>query len=207
MPCARPSVTACPQLAIDRPGWDGRGAPTDLAGNARAAVDVLDARGIDRATVVGHSLGGAIAVWLAAEYPDRVEALVLAAPSASCESLNRLDEILATPLVGPALATSAFVGIGLSLKLSPARDRVAARFRLPEDYLYGYSRTLLSPLTWHAFAVEQRMLVRELPALEARLPAVSAATTIVIGSADRIVTPEFGAQPGRRNFAARSSWS
>jgi pimeloyl-ACP methyl ester carboxylesterase len=176
-------------LAIDRPGWNGRGEPTDLAGNARAALTVLDDHGIARATVVGHSLGGAVAAWLAAQYPERVRALVLVAPSASCESLNRLDELLATPVLGSALATGAFVGLGLTLKLRTTRHRISTGFGLPEDYLLGYSRTLLDPLTWHAFSVEQRTLVRELPELEARLARISAATTIVTGTADRIVSP------------------
>jgi pimeloyl-ACP methyl ester carboxylesterase len=176
-------------LAIDRPGWDGRRGPTDLAGNARAALAELDARGIERATVVGHSLGGAIAAWLAAEYPHRVSSLVLAAPSASCESLNRLDAILATPFVGSALATGVSVGIGAILRPAGVRRRISARFGVPEGYLLGYSQALLNPLTWHAFSVEQRMLVHELPELESRLSAISAPTTIIIGTADRIVSP------------------
>ena len=49
-------------VAIDRPGWDGRSVPADLTGNARAALAALDNRGIDRATIVGHSLGAAVAV-------------------------------------------------------------------------------------------------------------------------------------------------
>ena len=187
-----------PALAIDRPGWDGHTAPADLRGNARAAVDVLDDHGIDRATVVGHSLGGAVGAWLAAEYPERVGALVLAAPSASRESLNRLDEMLATPFLGSTLATGAFVGLGLSLKLRTTRRRISASFGLSEGYLLGYSRTLLNPLSWHAFAVEQRMLVRQLPALEAQLSAITAATTIVIGTADRIVSPASARQLATR---------
>ncbi|HTX33227.1 MAG TPA: alpha/beta hydrolase [Solirubrobacteraceae bacterium] len=178
-----------PTLAIDRPGWDGRSTPTDLAGNARAAVSVLDDAGIERATLVGHSLGGAVAAWLAAEYPERVGALVLAAPSASCQSLNRLDDLLATPFLGSALATGAFIGLGLTLKLRAARHRISSGFGLPEDYLLSYSRTLLNPLVWHSFAVEQRTLTRELPELELRLESISAATMIVTGTADRIVSP------------------
>ncbi len=176
-------------LAIDRPGWDGRSEPTDLAGNARAALASLDDHGIERATVVGHSLGGAVAAWLAAEYPHRVSSLVLMAPSASCESLNRLDELLATPFLGAALATSVSVGIGATLRLAALRRRISARFRVPEDYLLAYSQSLLDPRTWHSFSVEQRMLVHELPELESRLSAISAPTTIIIGGADRIVSP------------------
>jgi pimeloyl-ACP methyl ester carboxylesterase len=43
--------------------------------------DVLSAAGLDRACVVGHSLGGMVAAELAAGQPDRVERLVLVAPA------------------------------------------------------------------------------------------------------------------------------
>src|SRR5947209_14666259 len=72
-----------PTIAIDRPGWDGDRGPADLAGNARAAIAAIDAAGARRAVVVGHSFGGAVAAWVAATTPDRVRALVLAAPSAN----------------------------------------------------------------------------------------------------------------------------
>ena len=43
-------------------------------------ADVLDALGLDRVELVGHSLGGWRAVWFAARYPERVTRLVLGAP-------------------------------------------------------------------------------------------------------------------------------
>lgn len=178
-----------PTIAVTRPGWDGGSEPLDLAGNAEAAVAALDARGVERATVAGHSLGGAIAAWLAAEHPERVSALVLIAPSASRAALNRLDGLLALPIIGSALSTSALAGLGLVLKPAALRRRISAEFGLEDRYLRRYARTLLDPLTWHAFVVEQRMLVRDLPALEDRLSAITAPTTIVSGTADRIVSP------------------
>jgi len=39
-------------------------------------VDVLDALGIEHVTVVGHSVGGALALMLAAEHPSRVDHVV-----------------------------------------------------------------------------------------------------------------------------------
>ncbi|VDS09832.1 2-hydroxy-6-oxo-6-phenylhexa-2,4-dienoate hydrolase [Paracoccus haematequi] len=48
----------------------------DLSDMAADTIAVLDAAGIDRAHVMGHSLGGMIAQVLAAEYPDRVLSLI-----------------------------------------------------------------------------------------------------------------------------------
>src|SRR5881392_3625335 len=51
----------------------------DYSIGAHAAVirDVLAAIGIDRATVVGHSLGGGVAMQFFYQFPQRVERLVL----------------------------------------------------------------------------------------------------------------------------------
>jgi pimeloyl-ACP methyl ester carboxylesterase len=174
-------------VAIDRPGWDGRSSPSDLAGNADWALAALDTRGIDRATVVGHSFGGAVAAWLAAQHPERVGALVLAAPSANVASLNRADRVLATPLVGQLLGAALLAGAGVALTSTPLRRRIASALELDSGYLQIAGRTLRRPATWRAFAAEQRTLVTRLPSLEARLAQISAPTTIAIGTADRIV--------------------
>lgn len=174
-------------IAIDRPGWNGRSAPRDLEGNAQAALAPLDDERIDRATVVGHSFGGAVAAWLAARYPARVEALVLVAPSANLASLSRLDSVLAAPVVGRVASSALLAGLGLALETAPVRARIAGGLALDDRYLEVAGRLLLRPSSWRAFFLEQRLLFRELPALEARLPDISAPTTIVAGAADRIV--------------------
>ena len=48
----------------------------------------LDALGIERAHLVGHSLGGAVAATLAAEHPERVASLTLIAPAGLGEEIN-----------------------------------------------------------------------------------------------------------------------
>jgi pimeloyl-ACP methyl ester carboxylesterase len=174
-------------VAIDRPGWDGRSAAADLAGNAEAALAALDAQGIDRATVVGHSFGGAVAAWLGAEHPERVSALVLAAPSANVASLNRLDRVLAAPLVGALLGATALASAGVTLTTTPLRRRIAPALALDSRYLQLAGRIMLRPAAWRAFTAEQRTLVARLPSLEARLGKISVTTTIAIGTADRIV--------------------
>jgi lipase len=60
-----------------RSPWSG---PQTLAGHAADLDDVLDACGIEQATLVGHSFGGLIALVHAATRADRVTALVLLDP-------------------------------------------------------------------------------------------------------------------------------
>jgi pimeloyl-ACP methyl ester carboxylesterase len=43
----------------------------------RQMIQLLDALGIDKAHFVGSSMGGAVALWLTVNYPDRVSKLVL----------------------------------------------------------------------------------------------------------------------------------
>lgn len=45
-----------------------------------ALMGALDAAGVERFTPVGNSLGGAVALRMALDYPERVEALILMAP-------------------------------------------------------------------------------------------------------------------------------
>lgn len=72
--------------------FDHRGIGASEAGDAelyttrafaRDAVAVLDAAGVQAAHVVGHSMGGRVAQWLAVDDPERVRKLVLIATTAS----------------------------------------------------------------------------------------------------------------------------
>ena len=174
-------------IAFDRPGWDRRSRVRDLAGNASAARNVLDAVGVERATVVGHSLGAAVAVWLAWSSPERVGRLVLVAPAANLDSLSAVDYLMAAPVVGWLASLGAMSGGGLVLGAGPVRRWVAEATALDDRYLRTAGRMLLAPAAWRSFAREQRFLVRDLPVLERRLGEIAAPTTIVAGGADRVV--------------------
>jgi pimeloyl-ACP methyl ester carboxylesterase len=174
-------------IAIDRPGWDGRSPVRDLAGNASAARTALDRVGADRATVVGHSLGAAVAAWLAWSSPERVGRLVLVAPAVNVDSLSIVDYILAAPVVGWLASVGAMAGGGLVLGTRPVRRWVAEATALDDRYLRAAGRMLLTPSAWRSFVREQRFLVRDLPVLGRRLGEISAPTTIVAGAADRVV--------------------
>jgi pimeloyl-ACP methyl ester carboxylesterase len=55
--------------------------PLDLPGLARALMSYCDAVGVERATLVGNSLGCPIIVEVATAFPDRVERAVLVSPA------------------------------------------------------------------------------------------------------------------------------
>ncbi|MDG6094134.1 acetoin dehydrogenase dihydrolipoyllysine-residue acetyltransferase subunit [Acetobacter sp. AN02] len=79
-------------ITFDLPGHGestkdvGDGTPAMLAAVAR---DLLDALGIDRAHIGGHSMGGAVALELARLAPERVASLSLIAPAGLGKTINQ----------------------------------------------------------------------------------------------------------------------
>jgi len=66
-------------VAVDLPGFGGSDIPADLSSSVYpgTVVGLMDRLGISRATLVGNSLGGAVAIVLAARHPERVRRLIL----------------------------------------------------------------------------------------------------------------------------------
>jgi pimeloyl-ACP methyl ester carboxylesterase len=100
-------------IAVDLPGFGRSASPRArytfgfLAGGVRS---FLDAMGIERCVLVGNSLGGAAALWLAAAWPERVDGLVLVSPALPLPAAARPDaktvarmSVAMIPGVGEAL--------------------------------------------------------------------------------------------------------
>lgn len=66
---------------------------------AQDALAVLDAAGVAAAHVVGHSMGGRVAQWLAADDPERVRRLVLIATTATDAVGERRDPAVIADLL------------------------------------------------------------------------------------------------------------
>lgn len=66
-------------LAIDLPGHGKSGGEGEQTIDAyvQTVVSFLDDMGLDQPTIVGHSMGSAIAQWLCLNHPERVRGLVL----------------------------------------------------------------------------------------------------------------------------------
>ena len=178
-------------LALDRPGY---GANPRAAGgfgaNARAVLAELDARGIERAVLAGHSYGGGVALSLARLAPSRVEALVLLA-SVGPDCLTGWDRLLAAPVTGEICAFTAW-------RLTPwlARASLAALARLrrrpiaTDEYVYWQlwgSAHRDHRRLWRSFLTEQRALVRELGELTDSLPQVTQPVLLATDPRDKIV--------------------
>jgi pimeloyl-ACP methyl ester carboxylesterase len=90
-------------IAVDLKGfgYSGRIKNSDhsLAEQARLVSRLMDKLGIGRASVIGHSLGGEVAMRLAANHPERVDKLVLAASVSG----DRIPMLPVTPLIKPLL--------------------------------------------------------------------------------------------------------
>jgi pimeloyl-ACP methyl ester carboxylesterase len=178
-------------VAPDRPGYgSSRLAGDGLDVNTAAVLAELDARGIERAVVAGHSYGGGVAMNVAARAPERVEALILLA-SVGPDCLNGWDRLLAAPVAGPLCSLFAW-------KLTPwlARARLrkqiammgadAAARQHVSTYVWGFTRWDHGPL-WRTFLAEQRALVREAGQFAALARQVQVPTLVMADQTDPMV--------------------
>ena len=93
---------------------------------SRQLVSLLDTLGIERASVVGHSLGGTVVIFFAANHPDRVERVVLAG---SAISIPWWFPVLMVPGPGELFLASHEV---FGPTFSPAhRAEALAAYRIP----------------------------------------------------------------------------
>src|SRR5687768_282422 len=89
-----------------------------LGAHASGARDVMTALGIERATVVGHSLGGGIAMQFAYQFPERCERLVLVSSGGLGREVHLLLRAAALPgadYVLPFLTSAGLLGVGRSV--------------------------------------------------------------------------------------------
>ncbi len=102
-------------LAPDLPGHGASAKPRgdySLGAHACSVRDLLKALGIDRATLVGHSLGGGIALQLTYQFPELCERMVLVSSGGLGRDVSPLLKALSLPGAEAMLAV-AFPGFVL----------------------------------------------------------------------------------------------
>jgi pimeloyl-ACP methyl ester carboxylesterase len=180
-------------ILIDRPGlgWSERPAgdgstPGWQASNLRG---VLDRLGIERAIVVGHSWGGALALTFALDHPDRVAGLVLLAPPTHprYRRVTWFYEAAATPGAGWLFAHTAALPFG-ALLIGPALRAAFLPQRPPRRYMTrAASLLVLRPPTFLANARDVAHLKAFLAGQVARYPTLAPPTVIITGDNDNTV--------------------
>ena len=77
-------------IRVDRPGSGysprARGQAANLPAQAEVIAGLIDTLGLEKPILVGHSLGGALALTVAVLYPDKVGRLLLIAPASQTMS-------------------------------------------------------------------------------------------------------------------------
>ena len=195
-------------IAFDYPGF-GQSDPLEAAFSPEGAASVtlafMDAIGVQRAALIGSSLGGAIATVTAGVNPQRVTALVLAAPGGFGEGLNLLMRLQTVPVLGDGLVALAGRYPRLAL-----RDVFADQRRIPESLVEYSRRYAARPIAVQTYkkALRASVTVRgvrpeSVAQIRAAAARITTPTLIVWGDRDRIIPPDQADIAGRTIPGAR----
>lgn len=190
-------------VSLDRPGlgWSDRiGGAEAATPKAQAAIlaAVLARMGIGRAILLGHSLGGAVVLAMALDYPERVSGLVLVSPvarplPADERALPWYGRLAVAPPVAWLLSRT--LGPPAGLHLLDGAERAAFAPQPPAEGYLDRSRAalVLRPATMLANVQDLVALPAALAEQAPRYPTLTVPTVIVAGDADPIVrTPNQG---------------
>ena len=179
-------------IALDLPGFGRSAMPVEkitIPHYARLLACFMDALDIDRATVIGNSMGGFIGAELAIRDPARVERLVLVSPAILWQEYRR-----AKPLTRLAAVTEASAGRALATSQGAVATRPRLRHLglLLSGFRYPH---LLSPELATEMVRTARRTKGFVPALQAladfplreELPKIAAPTLVVWGAHDPLV--------------------
>ena len=135
-------------------GWSGRpDASYTLGWYARMVAGWMDAIGLARAHICGHSFGGGVAQWMLLENRARVERLALAASGGLGREVTPALRLATFPLFGPLLTPPVmWLGVLLAPRLfpaqlghmEPAEARLLVRMSRVRGTARAFRRTLAS---------------------------------------------------------------
>ncbi|HWS47180.1 MAG TPA: alpha/beta fold hydrolase [Acidimicrobiia bacterium] len=157
---------------------DAPAGPYDLARMAGDVVAVLDDAGIERAHVVGASMGGVIAQIVGVLYPDRVRSLTLACTA--CRHHDWRRELLAEwANVVNERGMPGLMDDGMRWLIGP---RLQRRFGVFVNVL---ARVLIQTKP-HAFVAQVDAILDATDELRYELPNVAVPTLVITGSQDTL---------------------
>jgi pimeloyl-ACP methyl ester carboxylesterase len=189
----------CTVHALDLPGFGASDKPARGAYNARwfgaAVLGYMDSLAIDRAHLVGNSMGGRVAIEVAFDEPERVASLSLLTPAIA---FRRRQLAPLVKLLRPELAV-----IPHSLRERVVRDQFWGLFAQPERLdpaaadvaVDEFCRIYRSRSARIAFFAAARNIYLDQPDGEdgfyARLAELQPPALFIWGDSDRIIPPGF----------------
>ncbi len=168
--------------------------PVDFDSQARRMAQFMDGVGVVSADVIGTSHGGAVAMTLAAQQPERVRRLVLVAPA---NPWSKIGSVLAA-IIATRIGRCLFLRFA-SRWNEAAKARMARMYgdpsRMPPDSFPTYSAAAAVPGTLEQVARMMLSWKDDFSALERSLPRISHIPTLLVwGTRDRIVDPRSAAR-------------
>ena len=183
-------------IFVDRPGYgySDRGGPENdtPAGQADSIARLLDRKGIDRAIIVGHSLGGAIAASFGVRHPDKTAGLLFlsAATHPWNGGVDWYYDLAATPVIGTIFRYTLLLPVGLG-RIDSGSEAVFAPNPMPPHYIADtMPGMILRPQAFYANAVDVSGLNAFVRTMEQRYREITAPTVIITGDSDDIVAEE-----------------
>lgn len=183
-------------LMVDRPGHGYSGRPDasetlEVQAAAMGAVMEQFAPG-EPVLVIGHSFGGAVALRVALDYPDRVSGLVLLAPVThdwGGGGVAWYNSWASPPVLGPIFSQLVpFVG---PRAVKAGISDVFAPEPAPENYYEKSGLALLfRPPTFRANARDVVNLQDEIAAQSSRYPELDMPIVVFSGEADTVIKPK-----------------
>ncbi|WP_425467519.1 alpha/beta fold hydrolase [Rhizobium glycinendophyticum] len=183
-------------LFVDRPGhgYSERGGPENDTpdGQANAIARLMEIKGIDRAIIVGHSFGGAIAASFGVLHPDKVEGLVFLAAATHPwpGGVDWYYHLASAPVIGPIFCHAVALQAGMP-RIEPATAHVFAPNPVPPSYVADTGPALvLRPATFQANATDVAGLLDYVTRFAPRYREIKRPTVIITGDSDEIVLEE-----------------
>jgi pimeloyl-ACP methyl ester carboxylesterase len=181
-------------IVIDRPGAGYSTRESDesarLTSQAKQVAEFIRALGLERPLLVGHSLGGAIALAVALDFPDAVGGLALVAPLTHLPPhVPVMFQSLDIPSKSMRWALSWTVGVPIGIVRGPGIvKQIFAPEKVPADFATR-GGGLLSLRPWSFYNVSTDLVAAnvDLPGMVARYESIRVPVGILYGTSDEVL--------------------
>ncbi len=183
-------------ISLDRPGNGYARRDNDalaaLPEQATMIAEFLREEGIERPVVVGHSLGGAVALQLALDFPEQVGAIALLCPLTHYEpevppAFRGME--VDSPFLRRAIASTLAVPVS-KIKAHGMLEQIFFPDPVPADFAIRFGGILaFRPQSFVAASADLVMATATIARLAARFRTLGVAGGVQFGASDAILAP------------------